>query len=471
MSFVSVNLSEKGDLAIGQYDSLYYVFDSNYKQVVKGNIGKKISENAVITKTIFVAKDSVLLFSVALNYLVPSVSNGVILVETPIYKAVNNADCFGAVPPDLGLFDIELKSYDIDFEQIADVMTCSNSTVTITDFLPQQIALCKQVSICNSVSVTGTTEVCVGSQVTYTANKALTCLKNIKWFINELPVTIIDRSDNFISLIFNENWQGYIVVELENCGLKDSIWVQAIKPIKDFTIGSDMVICPDSNVVLKHSSQVGSIIWQDGSVTDSLIVDKPGRYWAKVTDYCGNIFTDTIVVANATMLPVTNLPPMVDLCKGLSYTLNASTGFTNYFWQPNQSISTTNSKTVIVNPETNIKYYLSAVTGEGCMFIDSTFIKVSTCPISYFVPNVFTPNSDGVNDLFKPYITGPVESYEFIIYNRWGNVVFKTNNTTLSWDGKVGGKTQPTGNYIWTCRLKYVQQEVITKKGSLMLIR
>ncbi|MGQ0740461.1 MAG: gliding motility-associated C-terminal domain-containing protein [Bacteroidota bacterium] len=88
------------------------------------------------------------------------------------------------------------------------------------------------------------------------------------------------------------------------------------------------------------------------------------------------------------------------------------------------------------------------------------------------VPNAFTPNNDGLNDFFRPHNALKADNYEFRVYNRWGQLVFRSRNWRDKWDGRIGGQVQPTGVYVWM--LSYIHRDTkqsIFKKGTVTLIR
>lgn len=87
--------------------------------------------------------------------------------------------------------------------------------------------------------------------------------------------------------------------------------------------------------------------------------------------------------------------------------------------------------------------------------VPSNVVCVDNCPI-YFLPNVFTPNGDGINDVFTPLLPYKfVDSIEFLIYNRWGNLVFQTSDPMLNWDGtdQESGKPVVDGVYFYACKV------------------
>ena len=99
--------------------------------------------------------------------------------------------------------------------------------------------------------------------------------------------------------------------------------------------------------------------------------------------------------------------------------------------------------------------------------------------LNVFIPNLFTPNGDGINDVFKAYGYGFQENIEFKIYNRWNRVVYEANTFSalkdLGWDGNFNGEEQPDGVYIWILNATDLNGQINPKeelmKGTLLLNR
>ena len=72
--------------------------------------------------------------------------------------------------------------------------------------------------------------------------------------------------------------------------------------------------------------------------------------------------------------------------------------------------------------------------------------------------------------MFKPMVFGIPDSYEFTIYNRWGQLVFYSKDTRKGWDGRIKGARQKSGVFVWNCRYKFSGEKSVFKKGSVMLI-
>jgi gliding motility-associated-like protein len=88
-----------------------------------------------------------------------------------------------------------------------------------------------------------------------------------------------------------------------------------------------------------------------------------------------------------------------------------------------------------------------------------------------FIPNAFTPNGDGKNDIFRPLIFGNVTSFTFVIYNRWGGLVYETHDPAGGWNGKINGLSAQKGTYVWFCRYTLEGQPEKTEKGIVELVQ
>lgn len=115
----------------------------------------------------------------------------------------------------------------------------------------------------------------------------------------------------------------------------------------------------------------------------------------------------------------------------------------------------------------NTTFTLTATTADGCVASKSVIVKIAK---PFYLPNAFTPNGDGKNDVFRipPGISLTLE--DFSIYNQWGTKVFSTENISKGWDGTINGKQQPTGVYVYIIKGTNDNGEIFLK-GSFVLIR
>ncbi|MBK6633702.1 MAG: gliding motility-associated C-terminal domain-containing protein [Chitinophagaceae bacterium] len=118
----------------------------------------------------------------------------------------------------------------------------------------------------------------------------------------------------------------------------------------------------------------------------------------------------------------------------------------------------------------NITYYVTAVNAVGCMAMDTINIKVYQGPELY-VPNAFTPNGDGLNDVLKVIAIGMKEFHFFRIYNRYGQLIFSTTDPGQGWDGRMSGKLQNMGTYVWMAEAVDYRGNLIQRNGTSTIVQ
>jgi gliding motility-associated-like protein len=91
--------------------------------------------------------------------------------------------------------------------------------------------------------------------------------------------------------------------------------------------------------------------------------------------------------------------------------------------------------------------------------------------INIYVPRVFTPNGDGTNDILKPILVGISTFHYFSVYNRWGNLIFTTQDPNQGWDGTFKGVPQPVETYLWIGEGIDTNGKKIVQKGMVSLVR
>jgi len=148
--------------------------------------------------------------------------------------------------------------------------------------------------------------------------------------------------------------------------------------------------------------------------------------------------------------------------------LYAPPGFSGYLW----GNSNTSNNIQIDKPG----YYWVLCKG-ACNLIDSITVTTdnkASCPCKIYIPNTFTPNGDGLNDYFHPLAEPLCElnDYDFVIFNRWGQEVFKTTDPSARWDGKYLGIPAEMGTYMYYLKFKSgINKLVQTLKGDVTLVR
>ena len=158
---------------------------------------------------------------------------------------------------------------------------------------------------------------------------------------------------------------------------------------------------------------------------------------------------------------------------GDQFQLSAVAGATTFTWSPSVGLDNPNIPDPIVTIGDiggDVMYRVTASTAAGCKGEGYIRVRVYSGPDLY-VPTGFTPNGDGLNDTFFAFPVGMKKLLYFRVFNRWGQMVFSTSTLNDGWDGKFGGKNQPSGGYVWMVQGLTKDDRMITKKGTIFLIR
>lgn len=140
------------------------------------------------------------------------------------------------------------------------------------------------------------------------------------------------------------------------------------------------------------------------------------------------------------------------------------TGYSSYTWNTGSNQDYVD----ITKPGT---YSVLFTDNNGCKGADSIQVSYINCA-SVYIPNAFTPNGNGVNDVFRPFFPSPISNYHIEIYNRWGNKVYENNKSNAGWDGTYQSSLQPAGVYVYIFTFKKDIDGIEERRsGSLILIR
>lgn len=382
------------------------------------------------------------------------------------------AGCLGT---DTSYVKVEYIDYSVsDFaweETATNVIQSQSMSLSTFDITMQDELICKEEQVCNSILLTAPDTICDLSQpVVITAHKNQSCLKKIGFVFDTTAVSSFSQSnDTTLLLHFNKGWSGKVYANLESCSLIDSVQVTVLGPLPAIDLGNDTVYCPGHTYVLNAHKGFKQYLWQDGSTDSMFVATKPGQYYFTALDNCNRIYTDTIIIKNEPFSLSAGTDTLI--CESEKTQLAATTGFTNYSWTPAYKIINPASRTPIVFPDVTTTYFVSAEKFPGCTLTDTIKVSTEKCPDQFFIPNAFTPNKDGKNDLFKPIITGSVSDYEFKVFNRWGQLVFHSTNKDSGWDGTLKGLNQDENIFVWICKFSFSAGESQLKKGTVLLIR
>lgn len=259
----------------------------------------------------------------------------------------------------------------------------------------------------------------------------------------------------------------------ETCFDKETVTVQIVDSI-EVDLGPDTTFCAGDEMLLKNWNENAhaqlSYNWSTGETSAQIIVTEPTNYLLTVTSPEGCEGKDTIFFTDLGY-PSNTLPSDTNICFIAYDNVVFQTGEAlNTLWTHN-GISDTSSKYHVF--EAGI-YDLVLSNGENCTIRDQIIIE-DECSKNLYLPNAFTPNSDGKNDTFGPESI-ETYSYEFLIFNRWGEVVFEGKDVHDHWNGKYKNHRAPAGVYTYFISYTIVgfysnRIEKITKAGHFSLLR
>ena len=265
---------------------------------------------------------------------------------------------------------------------------------------------------------------------------------------------------NSSQLEINQDGLYWVEVTAGNCFFSDSISVAfSENPAYPFAI-MDTVLCPGEILHLNAANSDADFLWQDGSMDSTYTIGVAGSYWVDVSSD-GCTIRDSVQV-DYTAFNQSALIEDTALCDGETIVLNAYSPGAYYFWQDGSADS--------VFYVDNEGLFWVEVALDNCYWRDSVQINGVNCEFSLDLPNVFTPNGDFINDVFTPTHLNGVKNMETQIVNRWGNVMYSTDDITINWDGKnQQGEMASEGVYYYVIRYESENSEFGTRHGYFHL--
>jgi len=355
------------------------------------------------------------------------------------------------------------------------------STTGCVDTLTQQV----EVHLLEA-TLTGDSVICLGDTATLTVTAQSADIYHIEWSESADFQQIIAVETASIQVSPTATRTYYVRVTTDQCTRIYAITVTVHEVVlSDY---QDYLLCFEDYLELVATCSGGTApyqyVWQLG---DGTVYDVPSPhvhpqhstpYTVTVTDALGCTATaDGYITVREGTFPEP-LEAWCEPCEIIAYhetnlySTDYGIGYT-YQWAPSQQMSTPQQASTTVTPDTMTTYMVIVTDTFGCQRGDTVTITVSpiTCDLPFiFIPNSFTPNGDGVNDIL--YVRSDIltECY-FTVYNRWGEKVFETQLQSVGWDGTFKGKECQRGVYDWYFKGKCMDGDETELKGSVTLIR
>ena len=325
------------------------------------------------------------------------------------------------------------------------------------------------------------TVICNGDSVTLKGQGA----SILKWYNNNSLVGI----SNVDSLRIGSAGNYSLVVNDGNCNSVPTPFFKIIEfTIPSISINYNTNSCVNGDLMINTNAVEKYKIhyaWDFGDSSHynfanpvSHSYKQVGKYVVKLNvtnDYCPKyeyaVIGDTIHIGSPPDSSKFTLFVLADQDTLLS-PKKIDSGYVNYIWTPARYLSNPNSINPIFRGSNDIDYVLLRMDPTtGCKIFDLYHLDVST-DVVLSVPKAFTPNNDNLNDILKiEYGAGVKTLNRFVIFNRYGRIVFQTNDITKGWDGKINGVEQDMDAYTYFIDCITYKDLPIKKTGSFILLR
>ena len=425
-------------------------------------------------------------------------NNGVLTINkaTLTVTAQDNARCFAAKDPALSYIAVGFVYNEDTTALTAQIKMKTNTDATTTAGEYKTIAYGAAATNYDIVYVDGKFTVqpppkgSITSSVDYLCDGAMQVLSatggaSYIWYKDGTAITGATDKDITITSKGNYNAKLISAIGCEAMSTNTLAIKQYYAPVADFT---SLYSCLNVPVLITNKSTVSTsgtvkYAWEDGAggtntiASPSFTYASTGAKTIKLTvmpDYCPALkqSVSKVVTIESPVAPVRL--PVVDVITFTPTPLQARTFGTTYDWKTITSGIATLSSSKVSNPmlTTNAEtiFNIAISTTNGCVTVDTLQARVFS-ERTVYLPNAFTPNGDGVNDIFKINPVGVSSLNYFRIFNQWGQIVFETRNLSEGWDGKLNGVRLPLATYNWIIEATDNIGNAIRESGSVTLIR
>jgi|GEM_PF-2804378 len=303
-----------------------------------------------------------------------------------------------------------------------------------------------------NISLGGDTSICSGDSLLLQVNGSFT---SYQWNTGSTQTSIFAHQQGQYSVR---------ALNVNGCYSSDTMQLIKVYDTPVFQIQSAHILCINQTDSL-DGGNYQSHLWQDGSTSRYKAIRASGLYSVTITDQNGCKATASHQVDSLVRPPSNFLGNDTSICNYQSIQLSTGlNSFEEYLWSTGS-----NTNNIIV--EQPGLYSLQVTDRYQCIGSDSIIIQPKICDNSIFFPTAFTPDGNGINDIYKPIIEGGLTVYQLRIFNRWGQEVFTTDKHFLGWNGFSKNNAQPPGTYTWYCSYQFKNEPVQQRKGTVALLR
>lgn len=269
------------------------------------------------------------------------------------------------------------------------------------------------------------------------------------------------------TITVSEPGKYWVTTRLAHCEKTDTIVISNSKVILE--IGPNKHFCDSVRMHLDagppNAGTKTNYSWSNGQTTQLAFITTPGKHWVTKTDSFGCFSSDTINLF-MTQSPSIFIGKDTTICMRAPIPLTPGGGFNSYLWENGLT-----EKLRYV--EEAGKYYVTVTDEAGCTGTDTILIKTdpNKLPNKLYIPNAFTPNGDGLNDLFPFEMPMVYNDYNLKIFTRWGEKIYDSDYTPNPWDGVTLNKADQLDAYIWVATYKGCDGNRHVDEGTVTVLR
>lgn len=216
-------------------------------------------------------------------------------------------------------------------------------------------------------------------------------------------------------------------------------------------LGNDTTLCEGRSIILDAGDGPGTYQWTNGSNSRNIQVNTAGTYGVVVSN--GPCVSSDAVTISFSPSPARMAARQLFACleeEPRYVVIDAGNPGSRYDWSTGE-----NSQVILAGAYG--WYFVEVTNSFDCALRDSVVVN-EYCPSSIYLPNTFTPNGDGINDVFLA-VGKNIASLHMIVFDRWGGVLFESDDPNIGWDGTFKGEPVKNDMYIWKIRYRFLEDQ------------
>jgi len=334
---------------------------------------------------------------------------------------------------------------------VTDANNCSSTTTTalVVNSIP-------------TIGISGSTVICTGQSTTITASGGVSYSWSNGIFSNTNTITPALSSPYTVT-----------VTDANSCSTSSVVQI-TVNSFPVASAGNDTSLCAGSSIQLNGSGGINYSWSPVTGLSNPLIGNpvaspsSPTKYILTVSNGSSCNSNDTVMI-NVISLPIANAGSDQSITLGKSTTLNGSGGG-SYSWTPSSSLDNSSISSPKATPDQTTTYTLTVSDANGCSSTSTVTVSLDIICGDLFVPNAFSPNGDGYNDILFVRNNCITELY-FAVFDRWGEMVFSTTDKNAGWDGNYRGVQTDTGVFTYYLKATLLNGSRVNRQGNVSLMR